>query len=161
MAGTHGLIRTLSSSSITGFKKAAISERHGVYVFSLKKPGNSAPRPWYVGLAKKQSFADEAMTDDKLRKYASSMFGRTGSPLITLVGAPKTGPRNAIDDLETLLIWIARARNQNLLNERKISSDPKHILALVNKLSIAGVLNRKKGKPSAVAKEFQRIMGLS
>jgi hypothetical protein len=157
--GTHGLIRTLKETDVSAFKKAVSSQRRGVYVFGLRSQ-KGAVRPWYVGLAKKQTFAEEAMTHDKLRKYAAAMFGRTGRPTITLVAAPLTGPGNSIDDLETLLIWIARERNPKLLNEKKVSSSPKKLIGLVNKLEIVGVLNSGKGKPSNAAKDFSKLMGL-
>jgi hypothetical protein len=157
---SHGLIRTVSEESIKDFKNRAIARRHGVFVFAIQKQGGGPPTPWYVGLAKKQAFADEAMSGDKLRKYAAALFGRIGRPVISLVAAPARGPKTPIDDLETLLIWMARARNSSLINERKINSDPKELIRLVNRIAISGVLNKGQGKPSNAATEFQRMMGL-
>jgi hypothetical protein len=156
---SHGLIRTLTGASLKAFKKSAWSKRKGVFVFGLRNQGGTVT-PWYVGLAKKQSFADEATSADKLRKYAVAMFGRTGTPIMTLVAAPKTGPKGPVDSLETLLIWIARAQNPRLVNERKIGSKPRAIIALVNEIQIDGVLKKSQGKPSTAAKAFRSMMGL-
>lgn len=155
---SHGLIRTLKPASIAAFKASAPSNRHGVFVFGLRNQG--AVMPWYVGLAKKQTFDEEAMTNDKLRKYAAAMFGRMGTPVMFRVMAPPTGPKGPVDGLETLLIWIARARNARLVNERKVASSPKKIVALVNKMTIPGVLNSGTGAPSNAAQAFRKMMGL-
>ena len=159
VGGTNGLIRTLSPVSIKTFKDSAPATKSGVYIFSLTTTG--APKPWYVGLTKNQSLAAEAMTPDKLRKYSSAMFGRKGKPSIMLL-TPCTKPSmKDIDGLETLLIWMARAKNPLLLNERKISGDPKSIIALVNKISVKGVLNPTAGQPTNAAKAFRAMMGLA
>jgi hypothetical protein len=159
VTGTDNLIRTIKKSAITSFTQSAWSGRRGVYVFGIRKQGGSVT-PWYVGLADKQKLCEEATSKDKLRKYAAAMFGRTGKPNLTLVVAPAVGPEAPVDDLETLLIWIARARNPKLLNERKVGSAPKNIIRLVNRIQISGVLNMGKGTPSHAALAFRRMMGL-
>lgn len=158
--GTHGLIRSLTNKSIVAFKATPAAANYGVYIFGLRSSGG-AVMPWYVGLAKQQTFGAEAIAKDKLRKYSAAMFGRTGSPVITLVSWSKTDPEAFIDDLERFLIWIARAKNPRLLNERKISSAPKSIIALVNKIEIKGVLKRGPGQPSLAAQEFRAHMGIA
>ncbi|RZZ87859.1 hypothetical protein [Pseudoxanthomonas winnipegensis] len=157
--GTHGLIRTLSPSSITQVKKSIDSGYCGVYVFSLLGGGGN-PVPWYVGLAKKQPLGIESMEKDKLRKYAAAMFGRRGSPSITFLCPIGNASIKGIDGLETLLIWIARAKNPNLLNERKVSGKPGSIISLTNSILVKGVINRGQGKPSNVALDFIGMMGL-
>lgn len=158
---THGLIRSLTPKSIASFKKSAIAQHnYGVYVFGLRNSGGTT-KPWYIGLAKQQTFSDESMTRDKLRKYSAAMFSRAGTPTITLVSWCPPDNENLIDDLERLLIWIAREKNPLLLNERKVSSSPKSIISLVNKLEISGVLNRGAGKPSNAAKAFMDLMGIA
>lgn len=161
VVNTHGLIRALTPASIATFQGLPNAQRKGVYIFSLKGQGGSV-MPWYVGMARAQSFAQEAMTKDKLRKYASAMFGRTGKPVITLVAAPAKGAKTeAIDRLETLLIWIARDRNPALVNVRKVESTPQKIIGLVNEIEISGVLNKNPGQPSNHAVDFRSMMGLS
>lgn len=156
----HGLIRGLTDESIDDFRKKTIARRHGVYVFALRGQGGSVV-PWYVGLAKQMTFGDEAFSKDKLRKYAAAMFGRTGKPILTVLAAPKNGPKgSAIDDLETLLIWIARAQNPRLLNERKINTSPRWILALTKNITIQGVINSGQGQPTREVKQFKAMMGL-
>lgn len=157
--GTGGLLRSLTDVSLDAFKKSAWAKRHGVYIFGLTV--QKVPKPWYVGLAKGTTLGSEAVSKDKLRKYAAAMMGRTGTPHLTLVVAPSKGPKNAaIGDLETLLIWIAQARNPDLVNERKIDTSPHEIIELLNRLHIPGVLNSGKGKPSNAAKDFSKLMGL-
>jgi hypothetical protein len=158
LAGTNGLIRTLCPDSIRSYKGGANAAGVGVYVFSLTNTGT--PKPWYVGLTKKQSLASESMTADKLRKYSTAMFGRTGKPSITLLTPCTSASKKDIEGLEMLLIWMARAKNPLLLNERKISGDPKSIITLVNKISIRGVLNTNPGQPTNAAQAFKAMMGL-
>ena len=158
-AGTHGLIRILTKTSIASFKSTAAAGNYGVYVFGMRGQGG-AVTPWYVGLAKAQTFASEAMAPDKLRKYSAAMFGRNGTPVITLVAWSSVDHESLIDDLERLLIWVARAKNSRLLNERKVSSSPRSIIALVNKIEIKGVLNRGPGQPSHAAQAFKAYLGI-
>lgn len=159
VAGTHGLIRTISKKSISDVQKFPDSQYVGVYVFSLRSGGGN-PVPWYVGLARKQSLGDESLARDKLRKYAAVMFGRRGSPSITFLCPIGNPSIKAIDDLETLLIWIARSKNANLLNEKKVSGKPSTIISLTNSICVNGVINRGQGKPSKVELDFIGMMGL-
>ncbi|WP_157598855.1 hypothetical protein [Rhodanobacter sp. Root561] len=157
--GTHGLIRTISPSSIALVKSSVDGGYCGVYVFSLRSGGGN-PVPWYVGLAKKQALGVESLEKDKLRKYAAAMFGRRGSPSLTFLCPVGNASIKGIDGLETLLIWIARSKNPNLLNEKKISGKPSNIIALTNSTCVTGVINRGQGKPSKVALDFIGMMGL-
>ena len=157
--GTHGLIRTVSSSSINLVQSSVDSGSCGVYVFSLLSGGGN-PVPWYVGLAKKQTLGVESLEKDKLRKYAAAMFGRRGSPSLTFIFPVGSASIKGIDGLETLLIWIARSKNPNLLNEKKISGKPSSIISLTNAICVKGVINRGQGKPSNVALDFIGMMGL-
>lgn len=159
VSGTHGLIRTISEHSIEAVQKTADGKYCGVYVFSLSSGGGN-PSPWYVGLAKKQSLGVESLAKDKLRKYAAAMFGRRGTPSLTFLVPVGFSSIKAIDDLETLLIWIARAKNPNLLNEKKVSGKPSGIIALTNTICVKGVINRGRGQPSKEALDFIGMMGL-
>lgn len=66
-----------------------------------------------------------------------------------------------IDNLETLLIWIARSKNPSLINERKVSGRPKTIISIINEISVRGVINRGQGQPSKNARAFSGMMGLN
>jgi len=156
---THGLIRTLNDQSIEKIKKSAAGDKYGIYIFSLSNGGGN-PVPWYVGMAVKQKLCIEAITRDKLRKYSAAMFGRQGKPSITFLSADKKSI-SKIDSLETLLIWIARSKNSNLLNERKVSGHPKTIISNINEISVRGVINRDQGQPSNSARDFAGMMGLN
>ena len=156
---THGLIRTISEESIQRIKSSASGDGYGIYIFALSNGGGN-PVPWYVGMAAKQTLCAEAVTRDKLRKYSAAMFGRQGKPSITFVSADSKQAISRVDSLETLLIWIARSKNPNLINERKVSGRPKTIISIVNQVSISGVINRGQGQPSKNAQAFAGLMGL-
>lgn len=157
--GTHVLIRTLDPKSINYVQTLTDSKYCGGYVFSLRSGGGN-PVPWYVGLAKKQALGVESLEKDKLRKYASAMFGRRGSPSITFLYALGNVSIKGIEPLEALLIWIARGKNPNFLNRQKISGTPGSIISLTNDISVKGVINRGKGQPTNEARAFIGMMGL-
>ena len=88
---------------------------HGVYVFALKRRGRGAAVPFYVGEAGQDDLQDG---DPELlknrRAFTAALLESEGTPEMYLVVMQyKVGRINykAIDDLETLLIWIARHRN--------------------------------------------------
>lgn len=156
---THGLIRTLDDPSINRIKSSASGRGYGIYIFALNSGGGN-PVPWYVGMAVKQALCVEAVTRDKLRKYSAAMFGRQGKPSLTFISADSKKAISRIDSLETLLIWIARSKNPNIINERKVSGRPKTIISTVNQVSVRGVINRGQGQPSSNAQAFAGLMGL-
>ena len=45
---------------------------------------------------------------------------------------------SAIDDLETLLIWMAAHRNKSLLNKKKRDTHPAKLLRIANSISLKG-----------------------
>lgn len=157
---THGLIRTLDEQSINKIKSNVSGGNYGIYIFALSNGGGN-PVPWYVGMAVKQKLCAEAITRDKLRKYSAAMFGRQGRPSMTFLSADTQQSISKIDSLETLLIWIARSKNPNLINERKVSGRPKIIISNVNEVSVRGVINRGQGQPSNNARAFAGMMGLN
>jgi hypothetical protein len=156
---THGLIRTLNEQSIKKIKDGVLGNKRGIYVFALSNGGGN-PVPWYVGMASMQELRAEAITRDKLRKYSAAMFGRQGKPSITFLTVASQHAVSKIGSLETLLIWIARSKNSDLLNERKVSGRPKTIITNVNEISVRGVINRGQGQPSNNARAFAGMMGL-
>lgn len=74
--------------------------------------------------------------------------------LMFLTYPTRKGPVNhsAIDGLELELINMAYARNEYLMNERRIEDLPLY--------SVAGVLRSGRGKPSQDARELKRILGI-
>jgi hypothetical protein len=136
----------------------------GVYVFSMRKPRGRIPVPYYIGLTTKQTFEHEVFESHKARKYLAAMLLRPrDTPMLTFL--PLTSRRTKrnrrdIHGLETLLIWLARARNEELLNERKIDTAPHALMKLFAKNSIAGVLNAEAGRRSQEAEALRSLLTL-
>lgn len=138
------------------FRDHEVGGNRGVYVVvsGLKKP-----RPWYVGLATKQTFFAECTTPDKLKKInrALQMIGRGQSAFLFLTLAngkrrPTASQSTAIDALETEMIRWAFARNKLLVNDRK------KLPAIAS--YVPGVLRSGRGKPSADARHLRAMLGL-
>jgi hypothetical protein len=125
----------------------------GVFVFALRAGKGYAP--YYVGKTSRQNFGRECFTSHKRNKYNHALALQAGMPTLMFLTHPvRKGPVNhsAIDSLELELINMAYARNQYLMNERRIEDLPIY--------SVAGVLRSGRGKPSADARELRRILGV-
>jgi hypothetical protein len=136
----------------------------GVYVFSMRRPRGKVPMPYYVGITVEQSFEKEVFESHKARKYLAAMLLRPkDTPMLTFL--PLTSRRTKrnrrdIHGLETLLIWLARARNDELLNERKIDTAPHSLMKLIVKNTITGVLNAGSGRRSKKAAALRSLLAL-
>jgi hypothetical protein len=98
----------------------------GCYLFAIRAA--KGIKPWYVGLAAKQSFKKECFTPQKINIYNDALANRKGTPLIFLISKrTKSGrlskpSRNGHRDimyLETLLIGTAIEKNSELMNIKK------------------------------------------
>jgi hypothetical protein len=99
------------------------------------------------------------MTNDKLKKYALALAeARSGSPLLYFLVA-EDGRADRVPQLEQFLIWLARQRNPDLLNDRKVRLSPKSLNSHLQKHRIAGVLNASPGNPGKDAKTFRAMIG--
>ncbi|MHB8140842.1 MAG: hypothetical protein ACYDHD_06255 [Vulcanimicrobiaceae bacterium] len=141
----------------------ALQKRHGVYVFTIKARGRGAARPFYVGKASRTTFKTETLNDRNRRMFTAALLEGQGRPTFFLLTLEQQrGPinRDAIEELETLMIWIARHRNPTLLNRRKINTAPENLMRISGENRVAGVLNSGSGKISDVARKFRDVMGL-
>lgn len=131
----------------------------GCYIFAIR--AGKGIRPWYVGLAEKQSFRKECFAAHKINHYNNACAGRKGTPVLFLVAkytpkdrmvAPTGGEHRDIQYLETLLIANCLSRNSELLNVR----DTK----LLRQMVVPGLLNGPKGKPTESIAEFKYLLGV-
>lgn len=157
--------RVINQSALNEFlgKNDAQRERRGIYVFALKRKGPGAALPFYVGKAGKTRFDTETFNRRNRRAFTAALFEGGGKPeihLVTLHHSRGPIPLAAIDQLETLLIWVARHRNAALLNRRKIDTSPFHLMQLFRNNTITGVLNTGSGNVHADAWRFREMMGL-
>ena len=157
-------MRVITQESLRKFwiDNENLSERHGVYVFALQRRGPGAPVPFYVGKTEKgRGFKQETFNPRNRRAYNAALLVGHGTPLIYFLALRRSrGPRarRAIDNLETLLIWIARHRNPNLVNRRKQNTTPWKLMSFFDTSKVLGVLNAGR-RPSAAARELRRVLG--
>lgn len=135
-----------------------LSESAGCYIFSIRAGGGS--RPWYVGLAAKQTFRKECFTNHKVVIYNEVLHDRKrGIPTLTLISKktkkgrlakPSKNGQRDIEFLEDMLIGNCIIRNPDLYNIK----DTK----LLKEMIVPGLLNSK-GRLNPAAKEFKKLIG--
>jgi len=156
--------RVITSQSLNDFwADTELGDKHGVYVFTLNRRGPGAPVPFYVGKASRTTFKTETLNNRNRKAFTAALLEGEGTPEMYLLTLLRTrGPINhdAIDALETLVIWIARHRNPALINRRKINTSPKSLMLNFSSNRVTGVLNGGRGKISAIAHEFRQVLGL-
>lgn len=138
-----------------------LASHKGCYVFTLSAGRGSMP--WYVGKTEKnkRTLKQEVFAEEKLRKYKKILAkSKRRSPTLYLLIRSKRQGRlgSAIDDLETLLIWIASHRNKKILNKRKRDTQPARLMRIVNRIGIKGILNCNPGQPTTSAQLFETLM---
>ena len=136
-----------------------ISEAVGCYIFSIR--AGKGIRPWYVGMAEKQSFKKECFATHKLLNYNDCLESRKGTPVLTLLPRltatgkfSKKGVNGHRDIrfLESLLISTCLQKNSELLNIKSTK--------LLRELEVPGLINSPKGRIKNEIKDFQRLIGL-
>jgi hypothetical protein len=156
--------RVITSKSLSDFwAETELADQHGVYVFTLKRRGPGAAVPFYVGKASRTTFKTETLNNRNRKAFTAALLEGEGTPEMYLVVLQRSrGPINhdAIDALETLLIWVARHRNPALINRRKINSAPSNLMAHFGSNRVVGVLNTGRGNISDIAQEFREVLGL-
>lgn len=129
--------------------RGGLSGSVGCYVFCFGK------KPWYVGLAEKQSFKSECFTPHKINCFNSALSKMQGKPNLILLSKltntdrfakPGINGHQATKFLEDLLIGMAIASNPALENIRGTK--------FLKKLIVPGVLNTPKGKAKKKAVQF-------
>ena len=132
----------------------------GLYVFVVRRRAGPG-LPWYVGKnegREQGSLYKEALTNDKLRKYASALAEEGSGTARLYFLSPKDRRSDNINDLEKFLIWLARQRNPRLLNKRKIRLTPQSLYEHLQRHTINGVLNAQPGNPG-IAGRFKSMIG--
>jgi hypothetical protein len=121
--------------------KGGLSAAVGCYVFCVGK------KPWYVGLAEKQSFKNECFAPHKINSFNSALNKMRGKPSLILISKmtntdrfarPGVNGHKASKFLEDLLIGMALASNPLLENIRGTK--------FLKELVVPGVINTTKGK---------------
>ena len=147
----------VSARSLKGwFRKRGLGHQRGVYIVAS---GMKNPKPWYVGLAAKQTFRAECSTPDKVRKInrALESVGKGAPVLLFLtVENPRTllakHRYRAIHLLETELIRWCVTRNDQLINVKKVRPTLQPF--------IQGVLRSGPGKPLPAARAVRKTLGI-
>ena len=131
----------------------------GCYILSIRAGQGS--RPWYVGMAEKQSFRRECFTPHKLNHYNTATAAMKGTPLLTLIAkytpsgrivTPRAGGHRDVQFLESMLISTCIRRNPDLYNKR----DTK----LLREMMVPGLLNTPHGMTYASVAAFRDLVGV-
>ena len=138
------------------------SRAGGIYIFAIKPKGRGAGIPWYVGINEgktQSSLFREALTNDKLKKYARGLAEQPFGSAWLYFLSPEDRRKDRIPELETFLIWLARQRNPHLLNAKKVRLTPESLKTHLVQHRILGVLTSRVGKPPTGASEFRKMIG--
>lgn len=130
----------------------------GCYLFAIK--ASKGIKPWYVGLAAKQSFEKECFTHQKINIYNDVLMKcGNGTPILFLirkltkkgkfVKSSKNGHKDIVF-LETMLIGTAIEKNPHLMNIQKTK--------YLKELCVPGLINTPKKKPSHPEHEFKKAI---
>jgi len=135
-----------------------VSSSCGCYLFAIQAA--KGIKPWYIGLAAKQSFEKECFTPQKINIYNEVLASGSGTPLLFLVAKrtnkgkivkpSKNGHKKDIIFLETMLIATAREKNRKLKNKMKTK--------YLRKMIVPGLINTPRGKQSNPESEFKKAI---
>ena len=134
-----------------------LSEACGCYVFAAQN------KPWYVGLAGKQSFRKECLTSHKVSIYNRSLAEyERAAPWLYLIAkltpgdnfaSPSVNGHKDVSALEKVLIGLAIARNPNVSNIQGTK--------FLREMNVPGLINSEPGQASAYAvKEIRSLFAL-
>ena len=133
----------------------------GLYIFAIRRQRGSGI-PWYVGKnegREQDTLYKESLTNEKLRKYARALAEEESGTALLFFLSPEDRRSDNIPELETFLIWLARQRNPQLVNKRKVRLTPKSLNEHLRGHRIAGVLNAHAGNPGSAANAFKKRIG--
>lgn len=151
------------NESLKKLKNERVGTRAGgVYVFAVRRKGRGAGTPWYVGLNEGKSQSSlyrEALTNDKLRKYARALAEEDAGSALLYFLSPEDRRSDKIPLLEAFLIWLGRQRNPRLLNSKKVRLTPRTLNKHLRRHRIAGVLNHGSGRRRKGATDFRAMIG--
>jgi len=153
----------LKNESMKKLRQERVGTRAGgLYIFAVRPKGRGAGFPWYVGINEgkgQSSLYREALTNDKLRKYARALAEEGAGSALLYCLSPEDRRSDNIPQLETFLIWLARQRNPRLLNTKKVRLTPKVLNDHLRQHHIAGVLTSRVGKPREGTSDFRKMIG--
>lgn len=157
-----GLVDT-SKEAIRDFWKQVeddepyVSNSCGCYVFAIR--AGKGVRPWYVGLAEKQSFEHECYSIHKINIYNEALAERKGTPILFLIARrtngekfskPSSNGHRSAQLLETLLIGSALDKNPDLMNVKDT--------AFLRDMTVPTILNTPRRPPTEPEREFKLTM---
>jgi hypothetical protein len=130
----------------------------GCYLFAIRAA--KGIKPWYVGLAAKQSFQRECFTPQKINIYNDVLAGiKKGKPLLFLIAKKtkqdkfvkpcKNGHRDSTY-LETLMIGVALEKNPELMNIKKTK--------FLRGMCVPCLINTPNMKPFQSEQEFNKAI---
>ncbi|HXX56401.1 MAG TPA: hypothetical protein VEI96_00205 [Thermodesulfovibrionales bacterium] len=134
-----------------------LSSACGCYLFAVHAA--KGIKPWYVGLAAKQSFQNECFATHKITIYNEALASKKGTPLLFLItkrtkngkfAKPGKNGHRSSEYLETILIGTALEKNSELMNIKKT--------AFLRRLSVPCVINTPSRKPSKCELEFKKTI---
>ena len=97
----------------------------GCYIFSIQT--NSKEKPWYVGKAQSQSFAEECFTNHKIIQYHEALEKSKGTPMMYFLArvtdkGRMSSPSKAknghaeMDEVERMFITMGYQKNTSIRN---------------------------------------------
>ncbi len=126
-----------------------LSTAVGCYVFCI------GTKPWYVGLAEKQTFRKECFQPHKINAFNSALNKRKGKPYLVFLSKltkkgrfakPGINGHKATRFLEDLLIGMALINNSSLENIKGTK--------LMKELVVPGIINTPQGKAKKASVQF-------
>ena len=124
-----------------------LSEACGCYIFAAQN------KPWYIGLAEKQSFKHECLTDHKLKIYNKILSSyQRAAPWLYFVAkltpcknfsSPSKNGHQDIAALEKILIGLGISRNNEIENVRGTK--------YYREMNVPGIINTEPGQGRAYA----------
>lgn len=136
-----------------------LSSACGCYLFAIRAA--KGIKPWYIGLAAKQSFERECFAPTKINIYNDSLASKKGTPILFLIARrtskdkfakPGKNGHKDIEYLESIMIGMALDKNPELLNIKKTG--------FLRRMCVPCIVNTPKGPPSKPEGEFKKAMGI-
>ena len=154
--------RRIDKEDITAFWAGVepnLENACGCYIFSIKT--KSSEKPWYVGKAKNQNFAQECFTSHKIVHYHDALEKRNGIPQMYFVVRYTSSGRvskpseaasghKELDFVEQMFIEMGYQQNRDIRN-KKGTSNPENLV-------IEGFYNHKDRRKSS-AKKLVALFG--
>lgn len=139
-------------------KYSSLPSSCGCYLFAIRAA--KGIKPWYVGLAGKQSFEKECFTAHKINIYNEVIARKKGNPLLFLIAKrtkkgklanpSKRGHQHNIN-LETILIGVTLEKNPELMNIKKTK--------FLKEMCVPCLINTPKRKPTKSEIDFKIAIG--